>query len=118
MSCRSCSYFILLKFRSGVDLVDERYPCQHTTCRACHLIVTPSCPKCPEPVKKRCLRHYYLCIEEHFKRNDAILVSSTHVAIFGTITMHAALQQYCGTDNNIFVILASGSLVPLRLCGV
>ena len=54
--------------------VPEREPCQHTSCSACRFILEPDCPTCPVPVKKRCLRHFELCVERHNARDDIILV--------------------------------------------
>lgn len=60
--------------RTAFMRVPEREPCQHTSCSACRFVLEPDCPTCPVPVKKRCLRHFELCVERHNARDDIILV--------------------------------------------
>ncbi|XP_003383851.1 PREDICTED: uncharacterized protein LOC100638201 [Amphimedon queenslandica] len=58
----------------ALNIVEERGPCQHTTCLACHFWVTPSpCPSCPSPVTRRCMGKYFRCIHKFYLKNDVIM---------------------------------------------
>lgn len=47
--------------------IQDRNGCQHTSCRACFLLVEPNCDiRCSEPPRKKCLKQYYECVKEHY----------------------------------------------------
>lgn len=70
----ACTLSYYRSFSTPRNPIKERVPCQHTTCLACKFVVKPKCPTCPIPVTKRCLRHFELCLDEHYKRSDIFLV--------------------------------------------
>ena len=72
----------------------SRGVCQHTSCRACFLLIEPpsSCEAitCSEPPQKQCLQPYYQCI-----RNHVMGVSSNSLDAPATILVSACA---CGSS--------------------
>lgn len=63
--------------RMEYSRVQARTPCQHTSCRACFLLVRANCTACPEPPNKKCLRRYHECVRDHYHHSaidDVFLV--------------------------------------------
>ena len=87
-------------YRTAFERIPQREPCQHTSCEACRFKVSPECPPCPVPVKKRCLRYFEMCLSEHYARDDIILV-----------------RLYCTCMTNLIVMPMNIFMKPYKRVG-
>lgn len=82
--------------------MSRRNGCQHTSCKACFLLVRPNCDqyKCIEPPNKRCLRQYYECIRNHYfspPQNGSypVMMVSMHIELKGRVCRSFGCSTAC-----------------------
>lgn len=76
--------------------VPQRGVCQHTTCGACFMLLSPECSPCPDPVTESCLGQYSTCITNFYFQNatnNAImrLDDSRAASARGRVLCHVSL---------------------------
>ena len=116
--CRKIHYLCLDAYctccRSAFEIQEERGICQHTTCKACRLLVAPTCNSCPVPVKKKCLRKYHLCIAKHYNK-DVMLVGghAFRLSVLGKYYVNNLCQHWLG-HSEFYTLHHCGSLYSYR----
>ena len=89
----SCSVYCRLVY----SRIQDRDGCQHTSCRACFLLVDPNCEiRCSEPPRKKCLRQYYECIKEHYLHAAARVLLVSCVSLAGKLCVCVCVCLYRG----------------------
>ena len=56
---------------------EEHGVCQHTTCKACRLLVWPHVPHMPGASEQELPKKFFKCISVHYKEDDIMLVRRT-----------------------------------------